>query len=228
MLQMNNLGLEVIRPTMAINGLAAFGAYTEGTCSEGKDFVCGTRGGIHSCRPCNFDQLEAFRSVQGELNRVIKLKGLAGLLDIDGRMGPRTAVAIARVAAATSNLLAAPADVAKVIAAVNAAPDAAQTHRVMATYVPEMRTYFAQVADLLGATKDYPEAPMPAADKGGGGGAIPVPVVESDGGIVIAPPSPGVRTAGVGGVAPLLALVGILGGVGLAAWGYKRYSERRR
>ncbi len=225
MLQLNNLGLEVIRPVMALNGLG-LGSYTEGVCAEGKDFVCGVRNGIHSCRPCALDQLDAFRGLQGELNRVVLLKGLGGLLDIDGRMGPRTAAAIARVAGSTANALAQSGDVMKVVQACQSAPDSPATHRLIATYVPELRSYFAQVADLLGASKDYPEAPMPDADKAGGGGAIPVPIVEPDGGIVTTrqPAS----TAGVGGWGPLLALVGILGGGALAAWGYKKYSARRR
>ena len=224
MLQLNNLGLEVIRPTMEINGLG-FGSYVEGVCAEGKDFVCGVRNGVHSCRPCKFDQLDAFRGLQGEINRIIALKGLPGLLDIDGRMGPRTARAIALVANATSNALPQGASVQKVIAACQSAPDSPDTHRLIATFVPELRTYFAQVADLLGANKDYPEAPMPDADKAGGG-AIPVPIIESDGGIVTERQP--INQAGAGGWGPLLALVGIVAGGGLAVWGYKRYSGRRR
>lgn len=226
MLQLNDLGLEVIRPVMALNGNLGLGAYTEGVCAEGKDFVCGVRNGIHSCRPCKYDQLDAFRALQGEINRIIVIKGLSGLLDIDGRMGPRTARALAAVANATSNAMPQTSDVMTVVQACNAAPDSPATHRLLARFVPELRAYFAQVADLLGASHDYPEAPMPDADKAGAGNTIPVPIVEPDGGIVTERQP--VSQAGVGGWGPFLALVGICAGGGLAVWGYKRYGGRHR
>lgn len=195
-------------------------SYTEGICKNGGDFVCGTRGDIHSCRPCQLAGLDNFRSLQGEINRIVQFKSLAGLLDIDGRMGPRTARALAAAAAATSNVITAPAAVSSVIAACAAHPDSADTHRQIAVYVPELRAYFAQIANQLGAGANYPEAPMPDADKAGN---APIPITEPDGGIVYEPPG---AQAGFGSWGPLLALAGVLAGGGLAFVGYKRYQSR--
>lgn len=227
MLTASNLALEVIVPTMALDGSLALGAYAEGACAEGKDFVCGERNGVHSCRPCDFAQLEQFRGLQGELNRIMAVddpkNNMGKWLDIDGRMGPFTARALARVGAAVASKYPLTADVQKVVQACASAPDSTATHRLIATYVPELRAFFKGVADSENARKDYPEAPMPPESKPGGGAPVQVPIVEPDGGIVTAPSTAAAKS----NTGAVLAVVAAVAGVGAAAWGYKRYRDRQ-
>jgi hypothetical protein len=81
------------------------GVYDEGVCADGADFVCGPRGGVQSCRPCDFPQLEAFKALQNLANSLVVAFGLDAseaiavapnsctggyLLADDGRIGPCT------------------------------------------------------------------------------------------------------------------------------------------
>lgn len=218
----NHLGLEIIRPTLSLDGGINFGAYTEGVCAEGKDFVCSEVGGVHSCRPCNFPQLEAFRALQGELNRVAKARGYKSsyLLDIDGRMGPLTARTLGVIGTNVESVVKPEnAGVSQAIKAAAAAPDSPDTHRLIAMYVPELRLYFNAVANTSGAPTSFPEAPpVPG---GGGVGPIPVP-----GTTVPTAPPPQVVKAGPPGILGFLALVAATAGLATGVWGYQRYKKQ--
>lgn len=218
------LGLEIIRPTISLDGGINLGAYNEGVCAEGKDFLCSEVGGVHSCRPCNFPQLEAFRALQGELNRIVQARGYKSsyMLDIDGRMGPLTARTLAAVGTGVAGVVAASTEVDQVIKAAAAAPNAENTHRLIASYVPELRLYFNAVANKSGAPQSFPEAPPTP----GGGTVGPIPQPGTSPVPTTVPPPGKVLKAGPSPVL-FLALVAVTGGIATGVWGWQRYKQRR-
>lgn len=223
MLYASNLGLEVIIPA-PLSGARRrrgrmLGAYDEGSCAEGKDFVCGPVNGVDSCRPCNTPQLSAFKQLQTNINRLLVAYGLppSYRLDVDGRIGPLTAAAFAQVGPRAAKNNTPTAAIQAVINAAVASTTSEDTYRAMAIYVPELNGYLGPIADRLGAPQDVPPAPTTPSD--GGNGPIPVPGSGE-------PPI----TTGIirprPGLAPMLAMVGGVVGLGLAVYGVKKYRER--
>lgn len=227
MLYANSLGLEVIMPAYPLDGrrrrgLAGLGAYVEGPCKEGKDFICGPVNGVHSCRPCTSTQLAVFKDLQGQLNRIIKARGFKAsyLLKIDGRIGPLTAAALGAVSSVVQKTLAAPEMAGGALAAAQRRPTDPDTHRLIAIAAPEIDAWLAEVAAMSGASPSVPQPPTVPSD--GGDGPIPTPGSGTEPPITSSPVEP-VKKPGAG---PMLAIVGGVVGLGLIGYGIKRYRER--
>jgi hypothetical protein len=144
----------------SVPSLMGLGAYEQGQCSSGADFVCSEKGGEYSCRPCDYAQLDVFRELQEQINRLIVTYNLGNSLDVDGRIGDDTTAAAARIhGAIKSGAVAAPPAVAQALAAVARAPRSQDAMHALAAVADETVPYFATVADAAGAPDRVPEGP---------------------------------------------------------------------
>jgi len=207
---MLSLGLHTIERWAPLGGFGAVeGDYAEGVCADGADFLCGPRDGLFSCRPCTADRLVEFRAFQTQLNRLVVARGLPKslVLDVDGRVGVKTATTLGAVARSLGGSFPLQAQVA-VGLAMNS-PSTEQTAREIAKVVPTLRKYAEQTANDLNAPKSVPEPTKPVAT---GPGTTTLPPMTF--------PKKKVSSGVVVGV---LAGITALGLVGAAA-----YAKRRR
>lgn len=133
---------------------------------DGYDFVCSTRGGIPSCRPCDFPQLAVFEDLQRQTNRLVaaldvslpaaaRARDGVNALWIDGRIGPKTTTAVGMAAAALG--ADAPDAIRGALLAAAKAPADPASHAKVAEWAPSILAYFKTAADAAGATTTPPE-----------------------------------------------------------------------
>lgn len=200
---------------------AAFGGYTEGVCAEGRDFVCNVKDGLFTCRPCDYDQLAAFKNLQHLCNRLATAfeVGRDKLAETDARIGRITATLVGLVGGRLSATLPPPASVAAAIAAAKSDPSAHETFRKIAQVVPELVTYFSQGAAIVSAPSSYPTPPpQPRADPSGD---PPVVVPGPEHPSARLPARSKVKAAGM-----FVGVLGVLTAVGLVAAAH--YSKKGR
>jgi hypothetical protein len=144
----------------------ALGVYqaTSNGCAEGGDFRCGPKGGILSCRPCDFPQLGVFEDLQTQINRLLTALNIdlpptmkdgnqQSLLWVDGRIGPKTTTAVGLIGIALDSRIAPPIDVVTALAAAAQAPTVVESMALVAQYAQEIGAYFRQAADQLAAAQ---------------------------------------------------------------------------
>jgi len=201
-------------------GLGAAAAFTEGPCADGHDFLCGERGGVMSCRPCDFPQLGTFQELQKQANRLVPALGDSKFaLVIDGRIGPLTARTVGRVGMVAMRHLSPPAGegLDSVIALASQSPESGVTLARIAAVAPDLAGYFRAAADALGVPKQVPAPPgLPP-----GTGTRPPTTTEPP--VTTPPPLPAPKRSRAGVV---LAVVGGLTAIGLVAGGIYQYRKR--
>jgi hypothetical protein len=185
----------------------------DGGCAQGADFICGPRGGVFSCRPCDFSQLEQFKQLQRLANQLVVGLGMANtpavitglnsceggdILAIDGRVGPCTKRTLTRIVRVFGPLTMAP---------TNPLLDLAKfepTAEYISTVIPELLTYLGQLVALSNAPKNVPAPPKQPIKSVDAPGKLPLPSSEP-----VAKPFPR-RPSMVGvGIFAALAAVGL-------------------
>lgn len=204
-----------------ING-SGLGTFQQGVCASGADFICGPRGGIHSCRPCDFAQLEAFKDAQKKANQLVVSLGMSTkpavitgersctggyILAIDGRVGPCTVRTIAKIVRFLGPSAMPP------ISPLLGPQKFRETYEYIAKVIPELRTYFAQLIKVTNAPKDVPAPPQQPIKRIAAPGKVPAvtaPVTVLPDGTVVRPRV--TRSGGllVGGLV-VLATIGSVG-----------------
>jgi hypothetical protein len=136
-----------------------------GGCDAGKDFICGPKGGVFSCRPCDFPQLDAFKELQRMANQLVVALGMANkpgiivgqhgcaggdLLAIDGRIGPCTKKTITQIVRVFGPLTMAPTDPLLSLSKFQS------EYEYIAHVAPELQAYFGQLVKLSNAPKNVP------------------------------------------------------------------------
>lgn len=137
-------------------------------CADGGDFQCSVKGGIFSCRPCDFPQLEVFKGLQTQTNRLLSGFGIQlpadrrdgaaqSVLWVDGRLGPKTATAVSLVAikAKEKGYQAPLVLIPGLMEAMKNSPAGA------AKFAPELLVYFKNVADKIQAATPPSGIPTP-------------------------------------------------------------------
>lgn len=159
MLVANAFGLPTIEP--AFPTLVGLYGYTEGSCAEGRDFVCNVKDGLWTCRPCDLRQLSAFKELQHTANQLATLfeLGRDKLAETDARIGRITSTLVGLVASRLAVRLPAPASVAAAVAAAKSEPTAHETFRKIAQVVPELLSWFTAGVIALKAPLSYPTPP---------------------------------------------------------------------
>jgi hypothetical protein len=166
------------------------GTFEEGPVSggskAGKDFICGPKGGIFSCRPCDFPQLASFKQLQKMANQLVVGLGLSkspaiingqhgceggDILAIDGRIGPCTKSTVTKIVRVMGPVLMKPTD--PILSLSRFKPD----YEYIAHVTPELIAYFSQLIALSKAPKNVP-APtrQPIKRVTAPGGGVPSPV----------------------------------------------------
>ncbi len=145
-------------------------------CADGGDFQCSVKGGIFSCRPCDFPQLEVFKGLQTQTNRLLSGFGIQlpadrrdgaaqSVLWVDGRLGPKTATAVSLVAIKAEEKGYRPIPPAvplmRLPGFIEALKNAATAPSGVAKYAPELLAYFKSVADKIQATTPPSGIPTP-------------------------------------------------------------------
>lgn len=197
---------------------AELGTFEQGACADGSDFTCGPRGGVFSCRPCDFTQLEAFKQLQKIANQLVVGLGMekspavitglnscegGDILAIDGRVGPCTKRTIARIIRVFGPLTMAPTN--PLLDLENFKP----TSEYIASVIPELTTYFRQLVALSKAPKDVP-APAQQPIKGfPAPGKVPLSILPGNGVRELRPPVNGGKVAL--GIMAALAAIGLVG-----------------
>lgn len=236
-----NLDPEVAFMTLVASDISGgnfgLGAFEQGACADGADFVCGpkTSGGvtIDSCRPCDFAQLAIFKELQTLANSmVVALKldnkpaivtgrnDCAGgdILAIDGRIGPCTARTISRIIQGPGLAVLAPSD--PLLARSNFAP----TKEYVAHAAPEVAAYLRQLVAVTNAPRNVPApAQQPVSKTAGGPGSSSSPIVLPTT-TLPAFPSPAARKAS--GLGLTVGILGALAAVGLVGTGVYYYRSR--
>jgi hypothetical protein len=200
---------------LVASDISGFGAYTGGSaadCKSGWGYLCGPRGGIQSCRPCDYSQLEAMKALQREANKLVVAYGLDSrpavvtgsrsctggyTLAIDGRIGP-----------CTQRTMAAIAQRAKI-----AFPYSVASIESIAKYTPELLEHTKRLAALAGAKKDVPAPPSQPIARTDAPGSVPG-AKPAPGAITTAMPKPKMARAGV-----FVGVLGFLAATGLIAAG---------
>lgn len=149
----------------------SLGAYQGGAgpdCKPGWGYLCGPRGGIYSCRPCDYPQLEAFQRLQKLANQLVVafrmndapsvITGLHTVsggykLALDGRVGPATKRTVAAIMAKYGPKLMAPS------AAALAAGKFEDSYEYVAEYIPELIAYFEDLVRISNAPENVPAPP---------------------------------------------------------------------
>lgn len=154
---------------VASNIMGGLGTFTEGPvsggCKAGKDFICGPKGGIFSCRPCDYSQLDAFKALQKLANQLVVALGMAkspaiingqhgceggDILAIDGRIGPCTKSTITKIVRIHGPALMMPTD--PLLGLGKFKPD----YEYIAHVTPELIAYFSRLAAVSNAPKNVP------------------------------------------------------------------------
>lgn len=209
-------GLHTLEPYAPLgpypSGFGAFGEeYQEGVCADGASYTCGLRNGVYSCRPCFTHVLLSFQELQKQINRVIVAKGLPSslLLDVDGRIGSKTATSLGRALQAIGADV--PSDLAEAATKAMNAPSSTGTYTAIARVAPGMGDYVRAQANAMNAPKTAPAAP-----------AKPEPVATgpatSPGEEVLVPTPSAPKRSRLGYVVGGLAVLGAIGLVATAAY----------
>jgi len=156
------------------------GAATD--CKPGWDYLCGPRGGIYSCRPCDYAQLEAFQSLQKMANQLgvgLKMNDapavITGLhtctggykLALDGRVGPCTKRTVAEIVTKYGpNLMTA-------VSPALAPGKFEDSYEYIAGHIPELLVYFGTLVKQSNAPRDVPAPPQQPIASVGGPGSVP-------------------------------------------------------
>lgn len=202
----------------------------EGGCAVGKDFVCGPKGGIVSCRPCDFSQLESFKQLQRLANQLVVSLGMdqspaiivgpnecegGDILAIDGRVGPCTRRTIAKIVRVTGPTLMKPTD--PILGLAKFKPDS----EYIAHVIPELVGYLNQLAVLSNAPKDVPAPRQQPIKRVTAPGSVPVATTPES---RFRPASRGAARAGMG---PTLGVFGAIAAIALISAGVYYYEGER-
>ena len=153
--------------TISSPALLGFGAYEQGVCADGADYVCSSRNGEYSCRPCDYAQLAMFKELQNQINRLIMKYGLGRQIAVDGRIGDDTTRAAGAVYRASKGSYAPSASVRPALEAALASPDSASSMQALASVADETTPFFAAIAAAEGAPPTSATNPAkPSADAG--------------------------------------------------------------
>jgi hypothetical protein len=212
--------VEPAYPTL-VGGFPGFGAYTEGVCAEGKDYVCNVKDGLFTCRPCNFPQLAVFKQLQHLANRLAVAFeiGSQHLAETDARLGRITATLVGKVSGPLAAKLAAPAVLASAITAARDEPTSHDTFRKIAAVVPEFVDWFSAGVGLIGAPATYPTPPPQPRAAPSGDGPIKLPSPEL-------PAVPPIRSK-LRGAGLAVGVLGVITAIGLVAAAHFSKKGRR-
>jgi len=188
------------------------------SCAAGGDFVCGPKGGITSCRPCDFPQLTQFKRLQTQANRLVAGYGFDSRyrLDVDARIGPLTTRTVALVGQKVIEQLGkanVPSPVRQALNQASSAPESITSYRALARVAPQIANVFELAANSIGAG-DMPDPSPPVGKDPGRNG-------DGNGGVL--PPTNGRQRKMGRGMKGALAALGIIGAVGLSAAAYNYY-----
>lgn len=191
------------------------------SCATGADFICGPKGGITSCRPCDFPQLNQFKRLQSQANRLVAAYNFDSRyrLDVDARIGPLTTRTVALVGQRVIQQLGhanVPSPVRQALNQASSAPEALTSYRALARVAPQIANVFELAANSVGAG-DMPDpvAPPPVGTGPGRNGNG-----NGNGGI---PPANGRQRKLGRGMKGALAALGLIGALGLSAAAYNYY-----
>lgn len=175
------LSIDVLEPTTALagfgrlNGFGQFGlgAYEEGICKEGKDFICQVKEGLFSCQPCDFEQLSTFKELQYQVARMAYATGLSKKLAAfkacvdknlqpincltDGRIGGNTVLMLGAIYPLAYGKVKAPDGLMDVL---SAATDDYTTGRARESTMRKLATVSSEMREWLRAAADAWEAPV--------------------------------------------------------------------
>lgn len=129
-----------------------------------------------SCRACNFSQLEVFKGLQTQTNRILAATKVelpeatrdgAGqsVLWVDGRIGTKTTTAVVLAALKAEGSAPVPPNILAALTKAGAAPSEKESMAAIAAVAPELQTYLQQVADKLQAATPAGGIPT-AAERG--------------------------------------------------------------
>lgn len=203
----------------ASNLSGGLGIFEEGpSCGDGSDFICGPKGGVFSCRPCDFSQLAAFKQLQKMANQLVVSLGMSNkpavitglnsctggdILALDGRVGPCTKRTVANIVTVFGIRKMPPASDLLAVGTFESTPN------YIARVIPELLEYFSQLIVLTNAPKDVPApAQQPISRVPGSPGKVPPAPEASNGFIVPRPPS---RAGAFVGILGVLAAAGLVG-----------------
>lgn len=211
---------------------AGLGTFTEGPvdggCKSGADFICGPRGGILSCRPCDFSQLDAFKQLQKTANQLVVGLGLdkspaiivgadtcegGDLLAIDGRVGPCTRRTISKIVRVAGPTLMKPTD--PILGLAKFKPNS----EYIAHVIPELLAYMDQLVAISKAPRNVPAPAQQPIKRVTAPGSVPV-VVAPNGKTVPASARTGKSKYGW-----TLGIFGALAAVGLVGTGVYYYKS---
>jgi hypothetical protein len=206
-------------------GFGGLGAFQQGQCADGADFVCGPKTSkgvtVNSCRPCDFAQLEAFRELQERANSLVVALGMekspaiitgpdscggGDILALDGRVGPCTTRTVARIIQIFGPRKLAASD--PLLRPSNFQP----TKEYVAHALPEIVSYLRQLVTLTNAPKNVPapaQQPIKTVSGGPGAGSGEFPTTIVPG--LTPKPKTGASLKVTIGILGALAAVGLVG-----------------
>lgn len=185
---------------------APLGAYQAGVCADGADYLCNTKNGEYSCRPCNYPQLEMFKELQRQINRLVISTGRGYQLTVDGRIGDDTTKVLGQVFTAIGGTMSPPIQTGFALALTQTSPTGQGTMSAVASVADDIVPYLKRMADRAGAPLSPPTPtpprlpPMPPLP-GTQPGTTVVPSPPGKEPSVTLPPLPG-RTAQKSGINP--------------------------
>jgi hypothetical protein len=211
---------QIMQMATDISGIG-FGIFEEGPvdggCADGADFICGPRGGVFSCRPCDFPQLDSFKDLQKLANQLVVGLGMANspaiivgehgceggdILALDGRIGPCTKSTISKIVRVTGPTLMPPTD--PILSLSQFKPD----YEYIAEVTPELIAYFEQLVALSNAPKDVPAPSQQPIKRVTAPGSVPKASAPLPSDRFRAKPRVGAMTVGIFGA---LAAIGLIG-----------------
>lgn len=203
-----------------IGGQYGLGTFQEGPvsggCDAGKDYICGPRGGIFSCRPCDYSQLAAFKALQKKANQLVVALGMTkkpaiitgrygctggDILAIDGRVGPCTRRTVAAIVEKFGPALMGSTDPRL------SSTQFKSTYEYIAYVVPELNAYFSHLITLSNAPRNVPAPAQQPIKRTNAPGSVPQPEPDRRT-VVFKEPARAGLTLGIFGA---LAAVGLVG-----------------
>jgi hypothetical protein len=139
---------------------APLGAYQAGVCADGADYLCNEKNGEYSCRPCNYPQLEMFKELQRQINRLVIATGRGYQVSVDGRIGDDTTKVLGQVYTAISGTMSPPISTGFALALTQTSPTGQGTMSAVASVADDIVPYLTRMADRAGAPLS-PPTPTP-------------------------------------------------------------------